>query len=145
MEEKKGLFDLAMNTFRLRRKIEEETGKVYGIPAIEVNILAYLYLFRHDATASGIERERNLKKNTISVHVENLVQAEFVARKERQGDRRRVELDLTARGEEVAKHCLAEHERLNKMLVKGIPEEEQKVLLKCLQIIDRNAQRLLEE
>lgn len=144
MEQKNELWELAKNTFRLRRRLEEETGKEFGLPAIEVSILAYLHLYEEDATASGIGREHGFKKNTISVHVENLVQKGFIERKERSGDRRRVELVLTETGETIAKTCLAEHEKLRKKLLAGLDQDDFAALQRCFDIINRNARSLLQ-
>lgn len=145
MEQTAGLWTISKNAFLLGRKVDERVAKEVRLPPIEVNILTYLYRFSNDdATASGIEREHKFKKNTISVHVETLVQAGYIERKERSGDRRRVELALTKKGEAVAKVCTAEHEKLRLALLVGLTKDDLSALQRCLAIMNGNALSLLQ-
>lgn len=145
MEQTAGLWMIAKNAFLLGRKVDERVAKDVQLSPIEVNILTYLYRFSDDdATASGIEREHKFKKNTISVHVETLVQAGYVERKERSGDRRRVELALTDTGETIAKACLAEHEKLRSALLVGLTKDDLSALQRCLTVMNENALSLLK-
>ena len=145
MDNKNGLSEYARVAFCLKHKIHEKIGKEFSIPPIEVEMLAFVYIYGDSATATNIEKERNLKKNTISIHVENLVQKKFLTRHDGQGDRRKVELSLTEKGKIIAQSCLKEYKELGSQLKKGLSDEQLDTLNKCFEIINNNALKLLEK
>lgn len=138
------ILDFALNAFQLRRGINERAAKRFGLSSVEIDILSYLCLYPDYATAADIVRERNIKKNTLSDHVENLVQRGLLKRVDRQDDRRKVTLKLTEEGEKIAAKCLKEHDALKRELFAGLDGAEIDHIYLCLDKIYENSQRLLE-
>ena len=128
------ILDFALNAFQLRRGINERAAKRFGLSSVEIDILSYLCLYP----------ERNIKKNTLSDHVENLVQRGLLERVDRQDDRRKVTLKLTEEGEKIAAKCLKEHDALKRELLAGFDGAEINHIYLCLDKIYENSQRLLE-
>ena len=143
MNDKNELLEYARVAFCLKHKIHEKIGKEYSLPPIEIDMLAFVYVYGDSATATNIEKERNIKKNTISIHVENLVQKNFLIRQERQGDRRKIKLSLTENGKIIAETCLKEYKELGNQLKMGLSEEQLDTLNHCFEIINKNALHLL--
>ena len=137
--------ELGYHVFQLRAKMSEAVGKEYSLSAVEVEILAFLDKFsEEDTTATEIERHRNIKKNTISVHVENLVQRGLVTRRELCGDRRKIGLALTDDAREIVDNYRRECDLLGKKLCEGLSEGESKTVKHCFCIVNDNAMAILK-
>lgn len=145
MDNKNELLEYARVAFCLKHKIHEQIGKIYSIPPIEVDMLTFVYIYGESATATNIEKERNLKKNTISIHVENLVQKNYLIRHDRQGDRRKIELSLTESGKIIAETCLKEYKELGNKLKVGLSKQQIDTLNHCFEVINKNALKLLNK
>lgn len=130
------------NVFLARRKQDERIAKGHNLMCIDVEILTYLY-FCPDATATDIEHERQFKKNTISVHVESLVQLGLLERKEVKSDRRKVILTLTDKAVAIMEDWKRENDLLTKRLERGLTEEEFSVMHRCFGIVNGNALGLI--
>lgn len=139
------MFELICNTGTLRYKIIEKVAKEFYLAPIEVEILAVLYIYPHVMTATDIEKQKAIKKNTISVHVENLVEMGFLERVEHKGDRRKVKLALSDKAKSIAAKIKTEYDLLARKLGEGLSEEEIAVQDHCLEIIALNAKKLLAE
>lgn len=139
------VLELIMSVSKLRRENVEKIAKEYYLAPIEVEILSFLYIFPHGTTATDIEKHRALKKNTISVHVENLVQMGFLERLEHKNDRRRVCLTLSDKAKSIAVRAQKENDALAHRLGEGISAEDQAILDRCLSIIKANAERYITE
>lgn len=131
------------NIFLARNKADEQIAKKFRISPIDVKILSFLYLCPEKATATAIEREWKFKKNTISVHVDNLVRLGFLQRREEKNDRRKVVLILTDRAKEITEMWETENKLLTKKLEEGLTEEEFNMTYRCLNIINENALRVI--
>ncbi len=145
MKNKNELLEFARTTFCLKHKIHEKIAKEYSIAPIEVDMLTFIYVYGDSATATNIEKERKIKKNTISIHVENLVQKNLLIRHDGQGDRRKVELSLTEKGKIIAENCLSEYKELGNQLKIGLTKEQIDTLNNCFEVINKNALKLLDK
>ena len=145
MDKTDKLLDMGRNIFNVRYKASERLGKEFFLSPIEVEILVFIYVFPQATTATEIERSRNIKKNTISLHVENPVQMGLIERSERQGDRRKIVLTLTDKAKSIAKRCWHEYENIAVRLQEGLSEEEKETVRHCFDIINDNAARILSE
>ncbi len=142
MEQKNKYSEFVRSAFWLKHKVNEEVGKEFGLPATEVEILAFLYLNEGVSTATDIWRGRNLKKNTISIHIDNLVKRGYLERAGVDGDRRRVSLTLTDNAKRIAEESMRRIEGLWRELLEGIDAEQLKTFEYCIGIINSNAKRL---
>lgn len=133
------------NVFLAGYKQNEKIAREYFLTPIDVEILTYLYFCPEEATATDIEHERKFKKNTISVHVENLVQLGLLERGEEKSDRRKVVLTLTDKAKEIAKAWKRENDLMTERLKAGLTQEEFAVLYRCFGIVNGNALRLMAE
>ncbi len=143
MKDENSLIGFARNAFLLKHKIDEKVGKEFGIHPIEVNIITFVYKFGDNATATHIEKEHNFKKNTISVHIDNLVKQGYLKREERENDRRAINLSLTEKSTIIARRCIKENNALKSKLFEGLSEDELEEIFRFFAIINNNAQKLL--
>ncbi len=137
------IIDLTKNVFCLKRKVNESTGKQFKLAAIEVDILTFVYMFKKDVSATHIIKDSNFKKNTISIHVDNLVKLGYLKRKEKLDDRRTIYLIPTAKAIEVAEHNIKKMHALNKQLLRGLTPDQVKIMQNNFKIINKNACDLL--
>lgn len=145
MEDNNDMFEFIRNGFCVKRKVDERIAKEFFLSAIDINILTFIYLYPVKTTATDIEMSRNIKKNTISIHVENLVQMGLVERKELRDDRRKIVLILTDKAKGIAKKCLAEYKNLEKQLREGISDEQIEIFQKSVEIFNQNAKKILSK
>lgn len=141
--EKTKILELSHNIFCLSHRISERVAKKYQISQIEVNILTSVHEQSETATATAINRAKRMKKNTISIHVENLVNLGLLTRGKKKGDRRVVSLILTKEGNEIASEFLKEGEKLRKNLIKGLTSDELKFIRNIVDKVNENAKELL--
>ncbi len=139
------LLELVCNTGLLRRKAIEKVAKEFFLAPIDVEILSFLYNYPHAVTATDIEKQRAIKKNTISIHVENLVQMGFLERGDKRDDRRKVVLTLSDKAKSIAARCQKEYDGLARRLVEGLTEDEKEVQRHCLEVVSANAQKMIKE
>lgn len=137
------LLEFIRNIFCARQRVNEKIAKEFFLTPIDTDMLTFIYLYPDIATAAEIERLRNIKKNTLSIHVENLVQIGLVERREVKGDRRKVILVLTDKAVNIALRCAHEYENLGKKLCEGLTEEEIETMHKYVEVINRNAMNIL--
>ena len=131
------------NIFLARNKADEKIAKKFQLAPIDVKILAFLYHRPQDGTAAAIEREWKFKKNTISVHVDNLVRLGMLERREEVNDRRKVILTLTDKSNEVIRMLEKENELLVNNLEEGLSEEELIMMYRCFNTISVNASQII--
>ena len=144
MRNPRTLLDFTHNTFCLRQRINEEIGKKYDLCAMEVDILNFIFIYSQETNASKIVKERNIKKNTISLHINHLVELGYLVREEKQDDRRVANLKLTDKATEIINKSIAENQKLNDKLLNGLTKEEVKEMFYCFDVIKQNAKRLME-
>ena len=133
------------NVSMARRKMDEKISKEFALSPIDVGILSFLSFGPEEATATAIEHERKFKKNTISAHVENLVQLGLLERKEEKNDRRKVVLVLTDKANGIVEEWKHENNLLTKKLKEGISKEDFEVMNRCFEIINENALKAIGE
>ncbi len=139
------LIEFTRNALCIKQKITENVGKEFSLPPIEVDILCYVYVCAKSTTASKIERERNIKKNTISIHVESLVEKGYLTRHEHDDDRRLVNLVPTEKAIEIAKKYIKETKALKKKLFAGLQDEDIEKLQQIFGILNQNAKQILQK
>ena len=139
------ILDFTRNVFCLKHKINEKIGKEFNLAPIEVDILTFVYLRGEKVCATHIEKERNLKKNTISIHVENLVKLGYLQRKESCDDKRTIYLSLLKKSISVAQRTIKESDNLKRQLLKGFEKEDLKILENYFKLINKNAINLLNK
>lgn len=139
------LIEFSRNAFCIKQKVTESVGKEFSLPPIEVDILCYVYICANKTTASKIERERNIKKNTISNHVESLVEKGFLTRHEHSDDRRVVNLVPTEKAIAIAKKYIKETKALKKKLFAGLKDEDIEKLQQIFGILNENAKQILKK
>ena len=139
------LIKFTRNAFCIKQKITENIGKEFSLPPIEVDILCCVYVCANKTTATKIERERNIKKNTISNHVESLVEKGYLTRQEHNDDRRVVNLVPTDKAKEIAKKYIKETNALKKKLFNGLQEEDIEKLQQIFSILNENAKQILKK
>lgn len=143
MLDRNEFLEFIRNTFLAGQRVSEKIAKEFFLTPIDIEVLTFIYLCPDVATAAEIERQRNIKKNTISIHVENLVQIGLVERREVKGDRRKIILALTDKAVNIALKCLREHELLGEKLCEGLTEEEIENMRKYIGIINENAIKII--
>lgn len=137
-------FECIHNVFLARRKVGEKIAKEYDLSLIDMEILSCISFNSEEATATAIQHARKFKKNTISVHVENLVRQGLLERREKEADRRKVMLSLTNKAVCITDAWMKENELLTQKLKEGVTEEEFKILSRCFGIVNENAMRVLK-
>ncbi len=145
MIDKKELLEFIRNTFWVKQRVSEKIAKEFFLTPIDTDVLTFIYLYPDVATAAEIERQRNIKKNTLSIHVENLVQIGLVERREVKGDRRKVILALTDKAVNIALRCVHEYENLGEKFCEGLTEEEIENMHKYIEVINSNAMKILND
>ena len=74
------LLDYIHNIFLVKQRVDEEVAQSNGLSPLDVHILTFLEVNADDPTATDIEHRHKIKKNTISVHVDNLVRSGYLVR-----------------------------------------------------------------
>lgn len=119
--------------------------KETGMPHTAVSILLFIANNPDFATAKDICELRGLKRPIVSTYVERLVEEGYIERREVPGDRRKDALVCT---EKAARIIEAGRERqliFAENILRGITEEEHKVLEKCFRIMDNNINNIIKE
>ncbi len=139
------LLDYIHNIFLVKQRVDEEVAAQTDLSPLEVHMINFVKMHSDDPTAAGMERKHRIKKNTISVHVENLVQGGYLVRQNREGDRRKVILTLTDKGEEIARRTYERSQQVGRMLSRNLTEQELQSMIKCFRIVSDNALELLNK
>ena len=136
------LLNFTRNFFLIRQRINEKIGSEFGLTPTDIDILIFIYVWEGEVTATNIERECYIKKNTISVHIDNLVKMGYIQRKENKDDRRVINLFLTDKAITVVKKSIAKNKEMRAKLLAGLTEEDRTILHKCFEVITKNANNL---
>ncbi len=138
------LLDYIHNIFLVKQCVDESVGRANGLTPLDVHMLTFLKIHSDEPTAAGIEHKHRIKKNTISVHVESLVQQGYLLREYKAADRRKVILSLTDKGENIVRQCFDECEATSRKLREGLTEEDVAAIYRCFGVINDNALKILE-
>ena len=81
---------------------------------------------------SSVAKDMNVTVGTLTIAINNLVKKAYVKRVRSEKDRRVVLISLTDKGEKAFKHHEKFHEAMIQATLKGLDQEETKVLVKSL-------------
>lgn len=143
--QKDELLEYLHNIFLVKQRIYEQTSERNGLSPLDVHILTFVDVHSDDSTATGIERDRRIKKNTISVHVETLVQTGYLLRESHPDDGRKVKLSLTDKGKKISAECEQLCRESCCKLAQGLSQSEIGILRRCFETINANALSLLRQ
>lgn len=85
---------------------------------------------------SAVAKTLSVTMGTLTISVNSLVKKGFVQRVRSEEDRRVVLVSLTETGKTAFEHHRKFHDNMIQAIVKDMPEEEQKVLMKLLKGLD---------
>ena len=95
--------------------------------------------------AKDIVEIRKIKANLVSIHVDQLVDQGYLSRIDVPGDRRKVELVLNKKANDVIKKGKAFQNYFFSLLFSDIDEKHQKIFKETLELMEKNMDCLLEE
>ena len=95
--------------------------------------------------AKDIVEIRKIKANLVSIHVDQLVDQGYLSRIDVPGDRRKVELVLNKKANDVIKKGKAFQNHFFSSLFSDIDEKHQKIFKETLELMEKNIDCLLEE
>ena len=119
--------------------------KKLKLPQTAFDILMFLGnnpQYRH---ARDIVEIRKIKANLVSIHVDQLVDQGYLSRIDVPGDRRKVELVLNKKANDVIKKGKAFQNHFFSSLFSDIDEKHQKIFKETLELMEKNIDCLLEE
>lgn len=100
----------------------------------------------HIIEAIGIEEPRKMSEiakrldvtvGTLTINMNNLENKKYIIRERSKTDKRVVLVTLTEKGRKAFFHHRDFHKHMIQSLVKDLDEDETKILIKCLQSLDR--------
>ena len=138
------LLDYIHNIFLVKQHVDQLVGQANGVSPLDVHILTFLKMHADDPTAAGIEHKHRIKKNTISVHVENLVRQGYLLRQYKADDRRKVILSLSDKGEEIVRQGFIKCGEMGRKLREGLTEDDVATMYRCFGIVNSNALKILD-
>lgn len=139
------MLDYIHNIFMVKQRVDEIVGDANGLSPLDVHMLTFVKMQSVDPTATDIERKHRIKKNTISVHVESLVQNGYLLRQYNADDRRKVILSLTEKGEEIARQCFEKCEEMSRKLRQGLSDEDVDAMYRYFAVVNDNALAILTD
>jgi len=81
---------------------------------------------------SDIAKRLNVTMGTLTTNMNSLEEKEYIIRERSTADKRVVLVVLTPKGKKVFYHHRDFHQNMIKSVVKGLDEEEMRVMIKCL-------------
>ena len=99
----------------------------------------------HAGLYKNIVEIRKIKANLVSIHVDQLVDQGYLSRIDVPGDRRKVELVLNKKANDVIKKGKAFQNHFFSSLFSDIDEKHQKIFKETLELMEKNIDCLLEE
>lgn len=95
--------------------------------------------------ARDIVEIRKIKANLVSIHVDQLVEQGYLSRINVPGDRRKVELVLNEKAQEVIEKGKVFQKYFFASLFLDIDEKNRKIFKETLELMEKNIDNLLEE
>lgn len=117
----------------------------FGLPQTAFDILMFLSNNPDHCTAKEISRLRGLKENIISINVNKLVSEGYLLRQGDAQDRRRVLLKCTEKAGLIVQRGREMQERFLRQIQQGLTAQELRMHYHCLETIDANSKRILEQ
>ncbi len=113
-----------------------------GMPQMALDILLFLAYNPEGCTAKDISRGRGFKENILSVNVNKLVVEGYLERLSVEGDRRKVQLVCTQKAQRIIERGRAAQEAFFAEIYDGLTEEDREAGMRCLKVINENADRI---
>ena len=130
----------------LRKLLERKLTPLmqeYGLRPVELDILFFLDMQKGVDTARGLIRTRHMSKAHISKSVDNLRKGGFITLTEDSEDHRLMHIRCTGRAKEAAARVRSVYQECQKIVMRGITDEEHSRLEAVLIKISRNVEREL--
>lgn len=134
----------------LSQKIRQVYGKLcrpvllkYGLSQVSFDVLMFVSNAGRVCTAQEISEGCDMKKNLVSVHVEQLVQGGYLLRESVDGDRRKIGLRCTERAQPIVREGIRIYTELFEGITKGLSKQEIEQCYQSLLTIEVNADRML--
>lgn len=86
---------------------------------------------------SDIAKKLDVTVGTLTTNMNNLEEKEYILRERSKTDKRVVLVSLTNKGKKAFYHHRDFHKHMIQSIVKDLDEDEMKVLIKCLQNLDK--------
>lgn len=134
-------FHDALNAYN---KMCEPILHEFDIPQVSFDILMFLKNNPDLCTAQQISEFRNIKKNLVSVHVDKLVTAGYMQRKQDVKDRRKVLLSCTPKAQPILEAGLEMQQSFNQKLTRNIPESDMNIYQDIIEAMAVNARQMLD-
>lgn len=116
-----------------------------GLPQTAFDILMFLANNPEFKTAGDIVNIRRIKPNLVSVNVDRLVRSGYLERRSVCGDRRKTLLLPTGQAEPIIRRGRELQEHFSELMLDGLSAEERERLLKALEAIGKNLDKVLKE
>lgn len=117
----------------------------HDISQVSFDILMFLTNNPEYVTAQDISEVKGLKKNLVSVHVNQLVNTGLLERGFVSGDRRKVSLCCTKKAEPIIKEGLAMQKSFYDRIISGIAYEDWVAYKRITEQVIANTQEILNE
>ena len=111
----------------------------YSLNRTALSILLFLAENPEGCTAGDISKNKNIRANVISLHVDKLVQDGYLVRQAVEGDRRKVKLVCTEKAQPIVEQGIKMRGDFETFMRSGISEEDAVIFDKCLKTIMTNA------
>ena len=86
---------------------------------------------------SQLAKKLDVTVGTLTTNMNNLEEKEYILRERSKTDKRVVLVSLTNKGKKAFYHHRDFHKHMIQSIVKDLDEDEMKVLIKCLQNLDK--------
>ena len=113
------------------RRFMDQIADLFSLKGSQARIIKYIALNKK-VTAKKLAEVFNMKKSTISDHLNSLENLEYIRRIVDESDTRKKWIELTKKGEEIHKCIKNKFADYEKYLSSLLDEEEERVLNKAL-------------
>lgn len=131
---------------KFRRLYEKYIFEMFGdyqLKRIDVEILYFLHCSGNNNTSRDIVRLNMFTKGHISQSVDRLVKQQLITMVQDGNDRRCTHLVLTKEADAIIQRAIMLREKLRKIIVDGLSEEEIKDFVSISQKIEENISKAL--
>ena len=135
--------DLKTLNCKIMKIINTKMPEDIHVNATQMQIVTYL--FRHEGEEvcqKDLEAETHLKKASITGALDSLEEEGIIVRKQSIDDKRRNIIEVTSKAEKHKQHIVSAYTKINKLLIKGLTDEDIENLYR---IIDRMSSNLDRE
>ena len=123
----------------------EPVCKKYGLTLTEVHVLLFLNEHERDNTAKDIVGNLKIAKSYVSTAVRTLEDGGYIEGCHEGNDRRSVHLHLCDKAKDIIKESMQVQNQFLEVMIRGISEEEQEILKKCIDKMIENTEYYLSE